>query len=132
MSDVAASVGIRAPSLYKRFKGRADLLHAAENRLWADLAELLGRSIIADDPAASVMAQAKAIRTFAKQNPNKYSLFFDIRSPASEAGRSARGKESESFWRGAIDSGSFFHFFSRLCADAYGRGRRKPRWYENP
>ena len=90
MSEVAASVGIRAPSLYKRFKDRADLLHAAENRLWAHLAELLGRAIVADDPTASVMAQAKAIRTFAKENPNSYSLFFDIRSPPTEAGRSAR------------------------------------------
>ncbi|MGC1301789.1 MAG: TetR/AcrR family transcriptional regulator [Caulobacteraceae bacterium] len=90
MNDVAASVGIRAPSLYKRFKDRSSLLAAVELQLWADLADLLAKAIIDNDPEASVMAQAKAIRAFAASHPNSYSLFFDIRSEVTEEGTSAR------------------------------------------
>lgn len=90
MSDVAASVGIRAPSLYGRFKDRASLLAAVELQVWAELADLLGSAIIANDPEASLMAQAHAIRNFAKGSPNSYSLFFDIRSVPTEVGTSAR------------------------------------------
>ena len=90
MNDVAGTVGIRAPSLYGRFKDRARLLAAVELRVWADLASFLERATIAHDPEASLMAQAHAIRRFAKSNPNSYSLFFDIRSEPSEAGTEAR------------------------------------------
>lgn len=90
MSDVAAAVGIRAPSLYGRFKDRAALLNAVELQVWAQLADLLGRAIIAGDPKASLMAQAHAIRGFAASHPNSYSLFFDIRSADTEVGTSAR------------------------------------------
>ena len=91
MNDVASAVGIRAPSLYGRFKDRADLLSAVDLQVWADLADLLGRSIVTDDPMATVMAQAHAIRRFALSHPNGYSLFFDARLPATEHGTAARG-----------------------------------------
>ena len=90
MNDVAASVGIRAPSLYGRFKDRASLLGAVEIQVCAELADLLGSSIIANDPVATLMAQSQAVRRFAKRNPNSYSLLFDIRSVPTEEGASAR------------------------------------------
>jgi AcrR family transcriptional regulator len=90
MNDVAAAVGVRAPSLYNHFKDRADLLAAVELLVWGDLATLLGKAIIAGDAEASVMAQAQAIRRFAKKHPNTYSLFFDIRSEVTEEGTAAR------------------------------------------
>ena len=90
MHDVAASVGIRAPSLYGRFKDRASLLGALELSACAELAALLGKSIIANDPEATLLAQAQAVRRFAKRNPNSYSLLFDIRSVPTEEGTSAR------------------------------------------
>ncbi|MEI9902606.1 MAG: WHG domain-containing protein [Asticcacaulis sp.] len=90
MNDVAVSVGIRAPSLYGRFKDRASLLDAVELLLWAELAALLGNAIIENDPAATLMAQAQAIRRFALSDPHCYSLFFDIRSAPTEEGTSAR------------------------------------------
>src|SRR5579871_6625833 len=74
MNDVAASVGIRAPSLYGRFKDRATLLSAVEVQMCAEFAVLLGDLIVANDPEATLMAQAHAIRRFAKSNPNSYSL----------------------------------------------------------
>ena len=90
MNDVAAAVGIRAPSLYGRFKDRADLLAAVELHVCADFENLLGKSIIANNPEATLMAQAQAVRAFAKRNPNSYSLLFDIRSVPTEEGTAAR------------------------------------------
>jgi AcrR family transcriptional regulator len=91
MNDVAAAVGIRAPSLYGRFKDRASLLAAVELSVCAELEDLLGKSIIANNPEATLMAQAQAVRGFAKRNPNSYSLLFDIRSVPTEEGTAARG-----------------------------------------
>jgi len=90
MNDVAAAVGIRAPSLYGRFKDRASLLAAVELRVWAELARFLDDAIVANDPEASLMAQAHAIRRYARGNPNSYSLFFDIRSEPTEDATKAR------------------------------------------
>jgi AcrR family transcriptional regulator len=78
MNDVAASVGIRAPSLYGRFKNRSALLGAVELHLCNELADLLGKSIFANDPEATLMAQAQAIRRFPKKNPNAFSLLFGV------------------------------------------------------
>jgi AcrR family transcriptional regulator len=91
MKDVAAAVHIRTPSLYGRFKDRADLLSAVDLQVWAELADLLSRSIVADDATATLMAQARAIRRFALGNPNGYSLFFDARLPPTDTGTAARG-----------------------------------------
>lgn len=90
MNDVAKAVGIRAPSLYGRFKDRASLLGAVELHVCGDLARKLSKLIIDDDPETTLMAQAQAIRRFAKRNPNSYSLLFDIGSVRTEEGTSAR------------------------------------------
>jgi AcrR family transcriptional regulator len=90
MNDVAESVGIRAPSLYGCFKDRARLLGAVEIRLLARLARQLQKSIVANDPKATLMAQAQTIRRYARSNPNGYSLLFDIRSVPTKEGTSAR------------------------------------------
>ena len=90
MNDVAESVGIRAPSLYGRFKDRTSLLGAVEIQVCAELSELLSKLIVADDPETTLMAQARAIRRFAKRHPNGYSLLFDIRSIPTKEGTAAR------------------------------------------
>jgi AcrR family transcriptional regulator len=90
MNDVAASVGIRTPSLYGRFKNRSTLLGAVELQLCTELAHLLGKSVIANDPEATLIVQTKTIRRFAKRNPNTYSLLFDIHSVPTKEGASAR------------------------------------------
>jgi AcrR family transcriptional regulator len=90
MNEVAEAVGVRAPSLYGRFKDRDSLLAAVELQVWGQLAVLLGDAIIANEPEATLLAQARAIRGFAASHPNGYSLFFDIRSAPTDAGNSAR------------------------------------------
>jgi AcrR family transcriptional regulator len=90
MNDVATSVGIRAPSLYGRFKDRASLLAAVELQVCAELAGLLGASVVANDPVATVKRQARTVRRFAKKNSNSYSLIFDIRSVPTQEGTAAR------------------------------------------
>jgi AcrR family transcriptional regulator len=90
MNDVAESVGIRAPSLYGRFKDRASLLGAIELHVCAELTRRLTKLIIDDNPEATLTAQARAIRRFAKRSPNCYSLLFDIGSVRTEEGTSAR------------------------------------------
>ena len=90
MNDVAESVGIRAPSLYGRFKDRASLLGAIELHVCAELTRKLSKLVIDRDPEATLMAQARAIRRFAKRSPNSYSLLFDIGSVRTEEGTSAR------------------------------------------
>lgn len=90
MQDLAAAVGIRAPSLYGRFENRDQLVEAVELHVCAELAALLERAAIKDDPEASLMAQSKAARRFAKRNPNGFSMLFDIRSLHTAEGTSAR------------------------------------------
>jgi AcrR family transcriptional regulator len=91
MRDVAEAVGIRAPSLYGRFKHRADLLAAVELQLWTELADLLACAVIKSEPTATLMAQAQAIRSFARRSPKSYALFFDVRSAPTAEGTAARG-----------------------------------------
>lgn len=90
MSDVASAVGVRAPSLYGRFKDRASLLAAVESQVCADLAALLARTTRGSNPQETLMVQAQAVRRFAKRHPNSYSMLFDIRSAPSDEGTAAR------------------------------------------
>lgn len=91
MNDIAAAVGIRAPSLYRRFEHRAALLGEVELVLWDALGQALA-NVVADEPAETLIRQAHAYRRFAKRNPNGYSLMFDATSPHTEAGVQARAR----------------------------------------
>jgi AcrR family transcriptional regulator len=82
MEGIAAAVGIRAPSLYKRFANRADLLAAAAGDALRELAELLRHAAGSSDPTAcgdtyeSLERMAHVYRKFAKKNPRTYGLIF--------------------------------------------------------
>jgi AcrR family transcriptional regulator len=90
LTDVAAAVGLRAPSLYRRFANREALLHQVELALWNALAEVLRNAARPTDPIVSLTAQAVAYRRFAKKNPNGYVLLFQSTSPRSQVGLHAR------------------------------------------
>jgi AcrR family transcriptional regulator len=78
MAGVAERIGIRAPSLYKRFRDRSGLLVEVAT----DAALELGRELAAaveqsgTDPAARLRALAEAYRSFALAKPRAAALIF--------------------------------------------------------
>ena len=71
MQAVAAALGLRAPSLYKRFPDRAALLSAVEERVLGELEQTVRRA--APD---GVRALAHAYRNFGKRHRHLYELLF--------------------------------------------------------
>lgn len=86
MADVAAAVGVRAPSLYGRFPTREALLTAVEIELWADVTRALA-AVRAREPAAALTGIASAYRAFAKAHPRGYALM--------AAGWATRGADAQ-------------------------------------
>jgi AcrR family transcriptional regulator len=76
MRRVAAAVGIRAPSLYKRVRDRADLLRLILNAAGAELAASLDEAATTGNPRRDLVALARTFRTFARRNPETYALMF--------------------------------------------------------
>ena len=75
MQAVADRVGIRAPSLYKRFSGRGDLIAAVGASILADLRDELA-PFAGLEPAAGIRSIAEAFRQFALGHPRSYELIF--------------------------------------------------------
>jgi AcrR family transcriptional regulator len=92
MKEIAAAVGVRAPSLYGRFSDRAALLAAIELQLLDELARVLAAAAIPGKSIGTLVAQAEAYRQFAKANPQGYALLFDVRSARTEEGATARAR----------------------------------------
>jgi AcrR family transcriptional regulator len=94
MQAVAGRVGIRGPSLYKRFASRAALLAAIAEDAFANQARVFARAIRGDDPATDLRRVAVAYRRWAHRHPGTYGLLFaplgdDARPPAEAGGRAA-------------------------------------------
>ena len=83
MQAIAARVGVRAPSLYKRLPSRAALISAIAAAALDDLIERLEPLSAGPDPGASLRAAASAYRTFAHANPRAYELLFMNLPPGS-------------------------------------------------
>jgi len=90
MSDVAAAVGIRAPSLYGRFAHRAQMLACVEMECWQELERALAGAASEEDPVGALVAQARSYRAFAKANPGAYALMFDAEAERTPEGTRAR------------------------------------------
>ena len=90
MTDVAAAVGVRAPSLYGRFAHREALVAAVELTLWQDLGAALARAPRHAQPIATLTELARAYRRFAKANAREYALMYDARARRSPEGTRAR------------------------------------------
>jgi AcrR family transcriptional regulator len=76
MARVAATVGVRAPSLYKRVRSRADLTRLVANDVGEDLAATLDAAATSGDPRADLGAIAFAFRDWARAHPEAYALVF--------------------------------------------------------
>jgi AcrR family transcriptional regulator len=90
MKDLARLVGVRAPSLYGRFKHRSELIGAVELQVWSELAGALAAAPRSSNPVVTLARQAAAYRRFAKQNPLGYTLIYDLEAERTDAGRAAR------------------------------------------
>jgi AcrR family transcriptional regulator len=90
MAEVAKVVGVRAASLYGRFADRAKILEAVELDLWRSLRETLAAARQAVEPMASIRAQARAYRRFAKAHRHGYALMFDRGIDDADPGTDAR------------------------------------------
>lgn len=78
MQDVAAAVGVRAPSLYKRFPARAALFAAVEVEVLAKLRGTLTEAMdrAGRDGRGRLLAMAETYRGFAHAHPHAYALLF--------------------------------------------------------
>jgi len=85
MSRVAASVGVRGPSLYKHVEDRSALIRAVADSVTADLAAALSGAMSTGDPASDLRALANAYRAFVLANPNGYGLLFAHLTPDLQA-----------------------------------------------
>jgi AcrR family transcriptional regulator len=77
MDGVAAAVGVRAPSLYKRVRNRAELIHLVANAAAIELAERIEHAATTGDPHRDLRAIVDAIRSFAHARPASYGLLLD-------------------------------------------------------
>src|SRR5512135_1035226 len=66
MRDVAAAVGVRTPSLYKRVRGRSDLFGLILEDVADELTSALDAAASSGDPLTDVRAMAAAYRGFAR------------------------------------------------------------------
>ena len=90
MQAVADAVGVRAPSLYKRFADRAALLGAVQRQLFAEVGERLELAAARPGPQLALRAMADAYRAFARAHPQLYALMFAPDLPRDAAGDAAR------------------------------------------
>ncbi len=74
LTAVAEAVGIRAPSLYKRFSNRAALMSDVRDRVLIDLEQRLRDAQRHKRGPAAIKAMAAAYRSWAKHEPHLYRL----------------------------------------------------------
>jgi len=74
LNDVAAAVGVRAPSLYKHYTDRAHLLGALRGLVARELHDAARAEDKARDPGRALTAIARAIRAYARREPHLYGL----------------------------------------------------------
>ncbi len=93
MQAVAASVGVRAPSLYKHVASRSALLRAVAEDAMAEIGAELTAAARTGDPTADVRSMAAAFRAWARHSPNAYRHLFgpspDERRPSTGLGATA-------------------------------------------
>ena len=76
MQSIAARVGVKAPSLYKRIRSRNDLLRLVANDAAAELTRDLESAADGKDARRDLASLASTFRRFAHANPGAYSLIF--------------------------------------------------------
>jgi AcrR family transcriptional regulator len=90
MQQVAVAVGVRAPSLYKRVRSRADLLRLILEDVNDELTAVLDAAASSGDPVADLRAMTAAYRRLALANPVAYTLSYAQPGVPGATERSAR------------------------------------------
>jgi AcrR family transcriptional regulator len=83
MQAIAERVGVRAPSLYKRYPSRGALIGAIAATALVELRTVLEPAADDPDPADGLRAAAAAVRRFAHRDPRTYELLFVTLPPES-------------------------------------------------
>jgi AcrR family transcriptional regulator len=94
MQKVAAAVGVKAPSLYKRVRDRAGLVQLIADVLALELAAELDGAVGSGDARVDLRAITRSFRDFTRANPTTYRLLFDPRLGGTSA--DARDRASAS------------------------------------
>jgi AcrR family transcriptional regulator len=82
LHKLAAALGVKAPSLYRYFDGKAGLLRALNLSIARQMVmEMEQAASTGDNARAKLLAMAKACRTFGHANPNTYCLAFTNANP---------------------------------------------------
>lgn len=92
MRAVAKEVGISAPSIYLHFADKTELVWAALEDRYGELAEQMAAAARAEgraDPQDRIRAQAHAYCRFALSAPGHYRLMFEVHQPAAGPSRIA-------------------------------------------
>jgi AcrR family transcriptional regulator len=76
MQRVARAVGVRAPSLYKRVRDRAELVELIAADVARELTATLDEAASSGSPRRDLRALAEAFRGFARSHPEGYRLLF--------------------------------------------------------
>lgn len=76
MQAVAAAVGVRAPSIYKRLRDRDELLRLVTEAVVRDLGAALHGAAATGEPRTDLRALVRAAREFAHGHPQGYALVY--------------------------------------------------------
>lgn len=83
LNKLATLLGVKAPSLYRHFASKNDLLRAVNLHTGGQLVEAILAAVkdAPDDPQARVRTMAHAYRAFVHAHPLTYALMFGSLSP---------------------------------------------------
>lgn len=76
MNRVAAAVGVRAPSMYKRLRDRDELIRLVAEDVARDLSSCLDEAATTGDPSTDLRALLVTARDFAHRHPEGYALVY--------------------------------------------------------
>lgn len=84
ISDVARSLGMTAPAIYRYFAGREGLLESLVVDAFDELGRRLGEAaarVPAADPGLSLLALSDAFRTWSRAEPVRFALMYGLPVP---------------------------------------------------
>ncbi|MGH8774346.1 MAG: TetR/AcrR family transcriptional regulator [Jiangellaceae bacterium] len=108
-SDIAREMGMTAPALYRYFADRDELLTALIVDAYDDLADAVATArdrVAVDDPGGRLYAVAKAYRTWARREPQRFALILGMPVPGYAA--PPEGPTTEAARRAMVQLKSLF------------------------